>query len=216
VSNGIASTEKDVIKLLTAMGTDKRSYPENLFATRRAAYIAQVTTLVGSGLHLRNGGRHLHSRPTPGSVPMTPVMKVVLTALIAGNIALATYLAVTLYDNWDKVQGLLFGTPLVSETSSAPYIEPIQEPEFDVSPESSVVPEVTPQPTNTPENVSPSGGNAPDNQQESTPEPSGDDKPGLHLGQTPHGPDEPPSSNNEDNSQNNNQGNQDKNKDKQK
>jgi len=212
VSNGIASTEKDVIKLLTAMGADKRPYPENLFATRRAAYIAQVTTLVGSGLHLRNGGRHLHSGPTPGSVPMTPVMKVVLTALIAGNIVLATYLAVSLYDNWDKVQGLLFGAPLVSETSPAPYIEPIQEPEIDVSPESSAVPEVTPQPTNPPENVSPSGGNAPDNQQESTPEPNGDDKPGLHLGQTPHGPDKPPGQDNQDS----NQGNQDKNKDKQK
>ena len=214
MSNGIASTEKDVIKLLTAMGADKKSYPENLFAARRTAYVLQVTALVGSGLHPRNGGRQIQGGSTPGSVPMTPLMKVVLTALIAGNIALATYLAVTLYDNWDKVQGLLFGTPLASETSQAPFIDPIQEPEFDVSPESSVVPEVTPQPTSPLENASPSGGKAPDNQQESTPEPSGDDKPGLHLGQTPHGPDEPPSSNNEDNSQNNNQGNQDKNKDK--
>jgi hypothetical protein len=214
VSNGIASTEKDVIKLLTAMGADKKSYPKNLFAARRAAYVLQVTALVGSGLHPRNGGRQIQGGSTPGSVPMTPLMKVVLTALIAGNIALATYLAVNLYHNWDKVQGLLFGTPLASETSQAPFIDPIQEPEFDVSPESSVVPEVTSQPTSPLENASPSGGKAPDNQQESTPEPSGDDKPGLHLGQTPHGPDEPPSSNNEDNSQNNNQGNQDKNKDK--
>jgi hypothetical protein len=159
---------------------------------------------------------------------MTPLMKAVLTVLVAANIALASYLAVSLYDNWDKVRESLLGGPSVVETSPAIYEIPTQPPASAITSESPAPPEETSVPTGTPEPTSPSNGPQPSEaaagsqvgssgSEVGTPDPNDKDDSGKHLGQTPHGPDNPPGQDNQDNSQSDNQdNNKDKDKDKDK
>ena len=212
MSKAFAPTEKYIETLLTKMGADVKPYPDELLAARRTAYLSQVAVLVGSGFSPTNGSGSGSSGAASVTKTMTPLMKVVLTTLIAGNIALATYLAVTVYENWDRVQEYLFGAPVVSETSAPPIEAPVQEPEIIISPESPLAPTSTPETTIIMEDPGQAEGDSVNSQQESTPIPAGDDQPGLRLGQTPHSPDTPPGQNN----QNDKQGDQSENKDKQK
>ncbi len=218
MNNQFLPSDRMIENLLSTLSADKKPYPKSLLEARRAAYLSQVTLAAGSGPRFKQGNGPGQGGLSHASAPMTPVMKVVLTALIAANIALATYLGVLVYENWDKVQALLFGAPTLSETSPAPLELSTQPPvsantpKIATSPESTVVPGSTPEPDRLPEDTQPSGGNSVDNPEVSTPEPDAKDKPGLHLGQTPHSPDEPPGQD-----QNNDQGNdkdKDKNKDK--
>jgi hypothetical protein len=211
VNNNSTLSEKTIENLLRTLSAEKKPYPRSLLDGRRAIYMSQVLSVVSGGPHLTKGGGHGQGGSHAASAPMTPLMKVVLIVLIAGNIAMAAYLGVSVYENWDKVQAWLSGGASVSETSPAPLGVSTEAPaittEIVVSPEGTIVPASTPEPNNL------SGSDSSTNPEVSTPDPN---KPGLHLGQTPHGPDQPPSSNNQDNSQNNNQGNQDKNKEKKK
>lgn len=209
-------SERKIENLLHTLGADKKPYPRNLLEARRAAYLAQVTVLVGTGSRPNQGNEPSQGGISQAVAPMTPVMKAILTVLVAGNIALATYLGVLVYENWDKVQALLSDAPVVSETSPAPFEESAQPPvsdsapEITTAPESTVVVDSTPAPDSPPEDTQAAGDNSGDSPEVSTPEPPAKDKPGLHLGQTPHAPDEPPSQDTD-----NDQGN-DKNKDKDK
>ena len=227
MSKKFVPTESNIQELLKNLGTDQKPYPKELLNARRAAYVSQLTSVISSGPRFGNGQGQ--SSPPQSVAPMTPMMKAVLTALVVANVALATYLSVFVYENWDRVQELLFGVPSVSSTSPSPPEILTEAPELEpplevsVSPEEAVVPSETPEPTGLPENVQPLGGDSVDNPQVdpsnpelSTPEPGGDNS-GLHLGQTPHGPDDPPGQDNNSSGQNdqkNNQGNQDKNKNK--
>lgn len=190
------NTDKRIEELLKRLGDDRKPYPEDLLDNSRTAYLSQVS-LISSGLPLQKGSGQGQAGSPPASAPMTPLMKVVLTTLVAANIALATYLAVTAYENWDKIQELLFGAPAAVETSPDPFEngqeqEPISTPEVSITPEGVVTPESTPEPTvSSNDNQSP-GSDTDDNPQVSTPEPDGKDNPGKHLGQTPHTPDDPP------------------------
>jgi hypothetical protein len=216
VNNQSIPSERMIENLLHTLSADKKPYPKSLLEARRAAYLSQMTLLVGSGLHPKKGKGQGRGSPSHAVAPMTPVMKVVLTVLVAGNIALATYLGVLVYENWDKVQALLVGVPIASETSPASLEVSTQPPAPDSTPEIATEPEISVDPASTPapesplEEPQPADGNSVDNPEVSTPEPPAKDKPGLHLGQTPHGPDEPPGQD-----QNNDQGN-DNNKDKDK
>ena len=217
MKNKSVISEKKIENLLRVLSAERMPYPTGLLDDRRAAYISQVTLLVGSGPHFGRGNGSGQGGSASASMPMTPIMKIVLTALIAGNIAIAAYLGVSVYENWDKVQAWLSGSPTVSETSLAPLeVAPIppdyaNTPEIVISPEETLVPGSTPEPNSLSGDSQPSGSDSNTNPEVSTPDPN---KPGKHLGQTPHGPDQPPSSNNQDNSQNNTQGNQDNNKKK--
>jgi hypothetical protein len=183
-------TEKNIEQLLDQLSADKKPYPKGLLNARRTAYLSHVSSVAGSGLHFNGHGQ---GGSPHAAAPMTPVMKVVLTALIAANVALATYLAVTAYENWDKVQEFLFGGPSVSEISPVPPEALTQPPELAMTPEIVGSPEVTVSPVSTPEPTSILEESKPDGgEQVSTPEPGGKDDPGKHLGQTPHTPDEPP------------------------
>jgi hypothetical protein len=228
VSNKFVPTERNLQNLLMNLGADQKPYPKNLMDNRRTAYLSQVTAVISSGPHPKQGNGQGHGGAPHGAAPMTPVMKVVLTTLVAANVVLATYLSMVAYENWDKVQEFLFGIPATSETSSAPEIL-TQSPELEMTPEITVPPEITvspiatPEPTDLSDNSQTSGEDSVDNNNPSglevgTPEPTGDDSPGLHLGQTPHSPDTPPGQSNQnssqDNTKDNNQDNQDKNKDK--
>ncbi|MBN1451850.1 MAG: hypothetical protein JW963_12610 [Anaerolineales bacterium] len=198
MNNQSIPSESTIVNLLKNLSADKKPYPQGLLEARRVAYLSQVTLLAGSGLHLQKGNGRGQGGPSHAAAPMTPIMKVMLTALLAGNIALAAYLGVMVYENWDKVQALLFGAPIASETSPAPPELSTQPPAPDSTPEiattpgSTDVPASTPEPGSPPEEPQPAEGNSVDNPEVSTPEPPVKDKPGLHLGQTPHSPDEPP------------------------
>jgi hypothetical protein len=218
VSKRFVPTERNIQKLLTNMGADQKPYPKYLMDNRRAAYLTQVSAVVGSGLHPGQGSGQGPSGVSHGAAPMTPLMKAVLTTLVAANVVLATYLSVVAYENWDKLQELLFGGPAISETSSPEILT--QSPELEMTPEITEPPEVTvspiatPEPTDLSNDSQSSGGDSSDNGGVvGTPEPNSDDNPGLHLGQTPHSPDTPPGQGNQDNTQDNNKGNQDKNQD---
>jgi hypothetical protein len=226
VNNSSIPSERMVENLLHSLGADKKPYPKSLLDARHAAYLSQVTLVVSSGLRPQKGTKgqgRSQGGASHAAAPMTPVMKAVLTALVAGNIALAAYLGVLVYENWDKVQALLLGVPIVSETSPAPLELSTQPPAPDSTPEIATAPEIsvdpasTPAPESPPEDAQPSESDSVDSPQVgpsapevSTPEPPAKDNPGLHLGQTPHGPDEPPGQD-----QNNDPGN-DNNKDKDK
>jgi len=214
VNNKSIPSEKMIVNLLKDLSADNKPYPQRLLEARRAAYISQVALVIGSGPHFHKGNGPGQGGSASTTMPMTTAMKVVLTALIAGNIALATYLGVSIYNNWDKVQAWLIGGTSVSETSPAPLVISTEAPEIAVSPESSVMPDSTPEPTGLSEDYQPSGGDSVSNPQGGTPKPGGGDKPGLRLGNTPHGPDNPPGNDNQDNTQDNNKGNQDKEKNK--
>lgn len=216
MNNKILPSERTIENLLETLSADIKPYPKSLLDARRVAYLSQATLVAGSGPGLKKGNGRGQGGASHASAPMTPAMKVALTALIAANIALASYLAVSVYENWDKVQELLFGVPSVSETYSDPLEMSTQAPEsavtpeIAISPEGTVVPGSTPGPDNLSEDAQPAAGNSVDNPEVSTPEPDAKDKPGLRLGQTPHGPDEPPGQD-----QNNDQGkDNNKNKDK--
>jgi hypothetical protein len=220
-------TEREIEKLLETLGADKKQYPTTLLEARKAAYLSQVTSMVNGGAFSSDENGPGQGGSPPASAPMTPIAKVVLTTLVAANIALAGYLAVSVYENWDKVQELLFGAPAVSETLvDSPEIL-TQAPEIANSPEAVDDLNGTPEPTDHSDDSQPSGDDPAENPQVgpsepevSTPEPDGKDNPGLHLGQTPHGPDTPPGQTNQDNKQDNtrdnDQGNQEKDKDKDK
>ena len=205
-------TERNIQKLLKNLSADKKSYPKELLDSRRAAYLAQVTSVAGSGPRPKKGNGKGQGSSPHSAAPMTPLMKVVLTALVAGNVALATYMAAYVYENWDRVQALLSGRPVLSEASPVPPEVLNQAPELEttpeiaVPPEETVVPGSTPAPTSLSDDHQPSGNDSPDSPQVSTPEP---DQPGKHLGQTPHSPKEPPGQSDKDNDK-------DKNKDKDK
>ena len=199
-------TEKDIEKLLERLGADKRSYPKGMLEATRTAYLSHASIVLGKGPHISKGKGPGQGSSPPTSVPITPFMKVILTGLVAANLALATYLAVTAYENWDKVQEFLFGSPPVSETSPAPpelldqATKPAATPEIAVSPEETVVPTIPPEPTNFSDDPGSSGNNSSDNPQVGTPEPEGNDQPGKHLGQTPHSPGNPPGQDDQDSS----------------
>jgi len=105
--------------------------------------------------------------------------EVVLTVLIATNFALATYLAISIYDNWGKVQESLLGGPSVSELSPISPEVLDQAPELKTTPEIAIPPAGTVAPVSTPEpTISPSDATAADTPQVgqsdpevSTPEP---------------------------------------------
>ena len=203
MSKKFVPTEKNIQNLLKNLSADKKPYPKKLLDSRRAAYLSQVTSVVSSGPHLKKGNGKGQGGSPHAAAPMTPLMKVVLTALVAANVALATYLAVTVYENWDRVQELLFGAPSVSETSPAPLEMLNQAPEWKrhpkaVSPEGTVTPVSTPEPTSLSDDLQPSGSDTVDSPQVSTPEPDGKNNPGKHLGQTPHTPDDPPGQDDKD------------------
>ena len=214
------STEKNIEQLLKKLGADKKPYPKDLLDARRTAYLSQVTLLASGGPHIKQGNRQGQGGSPPTSAPMTPLMRIVLATLVAANVALAAYLAVSFYENWDKVQELLFGVPAVSETSpispealdQAPELE--TTPEIASPPEGTVVPISTPEPTSSPADATAADGQqtGPSEPEASTPEPK--DDPGKHLGQTPHGPGDPPGQDNRDNSPDANQDDQNKDKDK--
>jgi len=225
VSKKFVPTESNIQKLLKNLSADKKSYPKDMLDTRRAAYLAQVTSVAGSGLHPKKGnGRGQGSSPH-SAAPMTPLMKVVLVALVAANVALASYMAIYAYENWDRVQVLLSGKPTLSEASPVPPEIFNQAPELEATPEIAATPEGTITPGSTPAPTSlsegdpqPSGNDTSDSPQvdssepDSTPEPNGKDQPGKHLGQTPHGPGDQPGQSDQDNVQDD-QG-KDKDKDK--
>jgi hypothetical protein len=233
-------TKKNIEQLLKHLSADRKPYPKDLLDARRTVYLSQVTSVVSSGPNIKKGNGQGQGGSPPTSAPMTPFMKVVLATLVAANFALVTYLAVSIYENWDKVQGSLLGDPSVSEISpvspevldQAPELE--TTPEIAIPPAETVAPVSTPEPSTSPlDDSQPSDVTAADSPQvgpsepeASTPEPDENDNPGKHLGQTPHGPGDPPGQDNQDNSQNNTQkpgqdntqnngqGNQDGNKDK--
>lgn len=195
-------TEKNIEQLLKDLSADKKPYPKDLLNASRASYLSQVSAVISSGPHFTKGNGQ--GGVPSASAPMTPLMKVVLTVLVAANVALATYLAVTAYENWDKIQALLFGAPPPGETSPAPIgdlnqaPESVSTPEITISPEGTVTPNATPEPTSPSDDPQTSGGDSGDNLLLSTPEPDGKDNPGKHLGQTPHTPDDPPGQDNQD------------------
>jgi hypothetical protein len=209
------ATEKNIEQLLKKLSADKKPYPKNLLDARRASYLSQVSLVTGSGLHLKKGNGPGQGGSSTVSAPMTPLMKVILGTLIAANIALATYLGISIYENWDKVQELLLGGTSTSEISPISPEMQEQSPEVETTPEIAVPPVETAAPVSTPEPVNlsednqPSGGDSTNNPQVGTAEPDDSDNSGKHLGQTPHGPDDTPA--NQDN-QNDNQG-KDKSKD---
>ena len=132
--------ERMVENLLHTMSTDKKPYPQGLLEVRRAAYLSQVTSLAVSGLHSGKGkkmkGRGQGSAAHVAA-PMTPVMKAVLAVLIAGNIALASYLGVLVYENWDKVQALLLAFRLPVKLLQRRLICPPNHPPRTLRPKSS-------------------------------------------------------------------------------
>ena len=220
MSKEFVPTERNIEKLLKKLSADNKPYPKSLLDTRRATYMSQVISVVSSGPHFGKGNGQIQAGTSTASAPMTPIMKAVLTALVAGNIALATYLAVSIYKNWDKVQEMLFGAPSISETSPVPpeiltqAPELATTPEIVISPEGAVNPVSTPEPNDFSDDSQLSGSDSTDSSQVSpsepevsTPEPNGDVNPGLHLGQTPHGPDNPPGQDSQNNNQSNPQDN---------
>jgi len=224
VNKKFIPAEKNLEKLLKNLSADKKPYPKDLLKARRAFYLSQVTSVVSSGPQLTKGAQQGRNGSPPAAAPMTPLMKVVLTVLIAANVALATYLVVSVHENWDTVRELLFETPTVVEASPAPFEIPTQEPASAVTPEfvpsleGAVVPSATPEPASSPDdsqssdNSQPSDATLPEGPQAgpsepevSTPEPNGKDNPGKHLGQTPHGPGDPPGQDNQESNQDNTQ-----------
>jgi hypothetical protein len=213
VSKKFVPTEKNIQKLLKNLSADKKSYPKDLLDARRAAYLARVTSVVSSGPHPKKGNGKGQGGAPHAAAPMTPLMKVVLTALIAANVALATYMAIYVYEHWDEVQALLSGRPSLSETFPVPPEIPTQAPELEttpeiaIPPEGTVAPDATPEPTSLSDDPQPSGNGSADSPQgesskpDSTPEPDGKDNPGKRLGHTPHGPGDPPGQNDQDNDQ---------------
>ena len=119
MSNNFVPTESNIEKVLKKLGTEKKPYPKSLLSARRTAYLSQVTLVVSGGPHIKKGNGQGQSGPSHGAAPMTPLMKAVLTILVAANLALVSYLAVSLYENWDRVQEMVFGAPSVVETSPA-------------------------------------------------------------------------------------------------
>ena len=201
MNNSPIPSEKTIENLLRTLSADKKPYPQGLLGARRTAYLSQAISLASNGLHTGQGKKvKVRSKGSMAQVaaPMSPVMKAVLTALIAGNIALVSYLGVLVYENWDKVQAVLFGAPVASETSPAPPEFSTQPPtlnitpEITTAPESTIVPGSTLEPNTSPEEIQPTDGDSGNQPEVSTPEPPSENKPGLHLGQTPHPPDEPP------------------------
>ena len=224
----IAFTERNIEDLLKNLSADKKPYPEHLLKARRTTYLSQVTSAVsGDPHHKGENGQGQSGSPT-AAAPMTPLMKAVLTVLVTANIALASYLAVSIYDNWDKVRSSLLGDSPVVETSPDIFEIPTQPPTSAITSESpapleeTMVPNGTPEPTNPPngpqssETAATAGPQVGSSGSEvGTPDPNDKNNSGQHLGQTPHGPGNPPGQDNQDNSQNNNQdNNKDKNKDK--
>ena len=218
----IVRTERNIEDLLKSLSTDKRPYPEHLLKARRATYLSQVTSAVSGGPHHKGENGQGQSGSPTAATPMTPLMKAVLTVLVTANIALASYLAVSIYDNWDKVRGPLSGGAPVVETSPAIFEIPTQPPAAAITSESpapleeTAVPSETPEPTNPLEAAATAGPQVGSSGSEvGTPDPSDKDNSGKHLGQTPHAPDNPPGQDNQDNSQSDSQdNNKDKNKDK--
>jgi hypothetical protein len=223
------ATEKNIEQLLKKLSADKKPYPKNLLDARRASYLSQVSLVTGSGLHLKKGNGPGQGGSSTVSAPMTPLMKVILGTLIAANIALATYLGISIYENWDKVQELLLGGTSTSEISPISPEMQEQSPEVETTPEIAVPPVETAAPVSTPEPVNlsdenqSSEGDSANNPQVdsskseiSTQEPEGSDDSGKHLGQTPHAPDNPPANQDSqnDNQNKNNSSNQGKDKNK--
>lgn len=208
MSKKFVPTERNIQNLLNNLSADKKSYPKHLLDARRAAYLSQVTSVVGGGPRPQKGNGKGQGGSPHSAAPMTPLMKAVLTVLVAANIALATYMAVYVYENWDRVQVLLSGRPVLREASPVPPEVLNQSPELDntpeivVSPEGTDVPSSTPAPTSLSDDSSPLGSDGP-SEPDGTPEPDGKDQPGKHLGQTPHGPDDPPGQKDQDNVQDN-------------
>jgi hypothetical protein len=210
--------------LLHTLSADRMTYPQGLLENRRTAYLSQVISVVSNGP--RSGKRSRGQGRGQGGTshvvaPMTPVMKAVLTILIAGNIALVSYVGILAYENWDKVQALLFGAPIASETSPPPpelstqLPNPNTTPEISTAPENTIVPGSTLEPNTSPEEIQPTDGDSGNQPEVSTPEPPSENKPGLHLGQTPHPPAEPPGQDNNNDQvtdPNNGQGNNNKDK----
>ena len=224
MNNQSTTSERMIENLLHTLSADKKPYPQALLDARRAAYLSHVILLASSGPRPSQRNEPGQGSAAHAVAPMTPVMKAVLAVLVAGNIAVATYLGVTVYQNWDKVQALLFGVPIASETSQAPLEAstqppaPDSTPEIVTAPENTDVPGSTPEPGTSLEEPQSAGGDSVDQPEMSTPEPPAEDKPGLHLGQTPHAPDKPPGqdkNNDQGTDKNNDQGNN-KNKDKDK
>jgi hypothetical protein len=223
------ATEKSIEQLLKKLSADKKPYPKDLLDARRTAYLSQVSLVAGSGLHLKKGNGTGQGGSSPASAPMTPLMKIILGTLIAANIALATYLGVSIYENWDKVQELLIGGATTSDVSPVAPEVLEQAPEVETTPEIAVPPVETAAPVSTPEPVNlsdenqSSEGDSANNPQVdsskseiSTQEPEGSDDSGKHLGQTPHAPDNPPANQDSqnDNQNKNNSSNQGKDKNK--
>jgi hypothetical protein len=233
VNKKIVLAERNIEELLKNLSADKKSYPNDLLKARRATYLSQVTSVVSGGPHLKGGnGKGQSGSPPSAATPMTPLMKAVLTLLVAANVALASYLAVSIHDNWDKLMGSLSGgSPVVVETSPVNFEIPTQAPDSviisesstpptsAITPESPTPPEETIVPNETPEPANPLIGPQPSEaantaepqvgasgSEVGTPDPNDKDNPGKHLGQTPHGPDNPPGQTNQDNSQSNDQG----------
>jgi hypothetical protein len=227
------ATKKNVEQVLKKLSADKKPYPRELLEARKAAYLSQVSLVAGSGPHLQQGGQ---GGSPPASAPMTPLMKIILGTLIIANIALATYLGVSIYENWDKVQELVLGGSSMSETSpstteelnQASEPEVVTTPEIVAPPAEAVAPVSTPEPASLSGDDQPSDGDSVNNSQNdpsepevSTPEPDDKDNQGKQLGLTPHGPGDPPGQSNLPDNQdqekdNPGQGNQDKDKDKNK
>jgi hypothetical protein len=213
-TNKIMNSGKNIERLLKELSEEKEPYPKDLLDGSRAAYLSKVSSVIGGGPQFKKGNGQGQNAPLPRSAPMTPLMKVVLTILVAANLALGFYLAVIAYENWDKIQEMLFGVPPAGETSQAPVdeldqtSESVSTPDIFITPEEGVSLDATPEPTNSSENPHSSGSDPSDNLQVSTPEPPGKDNSGKHLGQTPHAPADPPGPGNKDND------GKDKNKDK--
>lgn len=220
----IAFTERNIEELLKSLSADKKPYPDDLLKARRSTYLSQVTSVVSGGPHHKGENGQGQSGSPTAAAPMTPLMKAVLTVLVAANIALASYLAVSIYDNWDKVRNSLLGDSPVVETSPDIFENPTQPPTSAITSESPAPPEETIVPNGTPEPTNPSNGPQPSKatataspqvgssgSEVGTPDPNDKDNSGKHLGQTPHGPDNPPGQDNQDNIQDSGK---DKNKDK--
>ena len=197
------NSENNIEQLLKELSADKKPYPKDLLNAKRASYLSQVSAVISSRPPFQKGDGQGQGGSPPPSAPMTPLMKVVLTALVAANVALAGYLAVTAYENWDKIQELLFGAPPAGETSAAPVEdlnqapESVSTPDIIISPEGVVTPNTTPEPTSPSNDSQSSGSDSGENLQVGTPEPDGKDNPGKHLGQTPHSPNNPPGQDND-------------------
>lgn len=180
-----SASDRKVIELLEELKSVEPEYPQQLLSARRADVLSQLPGIVASA-----GVSTVlpKSAPPPASAaaPMTPIMKGILVSLLATSLAVATYIGVLVYENRDLF--IDHSTPTYSET--APPTEASTASPQDPLIVGTETPIVTPTAIiDLPEEA---GGEGTDYSVTESP----NDNPGLHLGETPHSPGDPPGQDN--------------------